>query len=133
MSGYRKRWTVEHGEDGLRPKFAVYKRADRFDPDGVRAVRRIDGPVDAFTRRARIGEGGEFVFVLRPHSDEAAWTALLRYAELVRARAPRLAADIEERLRDIYVDQQWEPARASPSNPDTAGAWYASTEPGSHA
>ncbi len=98
---FRNRWTHDHGADGLRSRFAVYKKADR-----TAHACHVYGGTDLLPTRARVGEDGEFVFVMRPHSDEAAWTALLRYAELVRARAPQLAADIEERLQAIYVEQQ---------------------------
>lgn len=76
-----RRWTGEHGKDGLRDKFAVYK--------GARLI----------------GQDGEFVFVLRPETDREAWMALDSYAGHVRQRAPQLATDIRARLADIQKEQ----------------------------
>ncbi len=93
---FRDQWTDEHGVDGLHGKFAVYKRALRAD--------RGYG-VDAFTSADRIGEDGEFVFVLRPHSDQAAYEALLQYAYRVASRAPQLAEDIRAQLAQVRLAQ----------------------------
>ncbi len=90
---YRDRWTDEHGADGLRPKFAVYKVSAR-EP-------MARGTVDAFPSYERIGEDGEFVFVLRPESDRAAAVALAYYAEAAMSRSPQLTADITAKLLRI--------------------------------
>ncbi len=88
-------WTNEHGEDGLRDKFSVYKTKD-----GERLYR---GAYTAFSPGDRIGADGEFVFVLRPETDLEAWTALWDYAAAVEFRAPQLTRDIQGRLSEIAV------------------------------
>ena len=95
---YRDQWTDEHGADGLRAKFVVYKRSDRV----------TNGPclADVFHAEERIGEDGEFIFVLRPESDHEAWVALGVYAHQVEGRAPQLAHDIRTHLERIYQNQE---------------------------
>lgn len=88
-----RKWTDEHGEDGLRDKFAVYKSAD------VTSSGRAN--YDAYHQAARVGADGEFVFVLRPETDWAAFYALTPYAAEVRERAPQLAYDIDIHLLRI--------------------------------
>lgn len=87
-------WTDEHGEDGLRHKFDVYKPRDRCSND-----RLI--PSNAYNQEDRIGADGEFVFVLRPETDKEAWFVLDEYASRVRPRSPQLAEDIQRELRRI--------------------------------
>lgn len=92
---YRKSWTDDHGGDGLRPKFRVYKPRD-----GVRLAQATAVP-----NESHIGEDGEFIFVLRPESDLAAWLALRVYAREVRLRSPQLADDIDGQLDRILAAQ----------------------------
>lgn len=87
----RQGWTDDHGADGLRPKFATYKLVDRGAPLPP-AKHELDPD--------------EFVFVLRPESDEAAVHALHRYAEAVGRRAPQLARDIRTKLRAIEINNE---------------------------
>lgn len=93
---HRDQWTDEHGADGLRAKFAVFKPAD---------ARRLLTAV-VVPEAALIGEDGEFIFVLRPESDYAAWIALGVYAHQVTDRSPQLAADIRDQLDRIYQNQE---------------------------
>ncbi len=94
---YRDKWTDEHGEDGLREKFAVYKCDDRLsEPSDT---------IDMYVKEDRIGVTGEFTFVLRPESDHAAWVAMNCYADCVEHRAPKLAEDIRTQLRRIKLHQ----------------------------
>ena len=88
-------WTDEHGADGLRDKFHTYK------PKDVVVVKGSTCP--AYKPGSRLGADGEFVFVLRPEYDLAAWLALREYAHEVEHRAPQLAADIREMLRIIRI------------------------------
>lgn len=71
-------WVSGHGPDELYAKFEV--------------IRVKTGE--------SIGED-EFVFVLRPERDEAAWVALRSYAWAVHGRSPKLSAAITERLNAI--------------------------------
>jgi len=98
---YRDQWIDEHGADGLRAKFAVYKTADRIQWDALGESYR-----DEFASSKRIGEDGEFVFVLRPESDHGAWVALGVYAHQVEARSPQLAAGIRAQLQRIFENQE---------------------------
>ncbi len=100
MPDFRKQWSDDHGADGLRDKFAVYKASDRepypsSHADEYHPGDRVGGP----------GPDDEFVMVLRPSSDAAAWSALLHYARAVKGRSPQLAADIRERLHAIMGEQ----------------------------
>ncbi len=100
MSDYRDIWTHDHGADGLRDdKFAVYKYDDRHDEPS--------DTIDIYLKEDRIGTTGEFIFTLRPESDEAAWYALSLYAKSVEHRAPQLALDIRTKLRRIKVHQDF--------------------------
>lgn len=91
-----RKWTEDHGEDGLRHKFDVYK---------PRHGERLDNGDMAYPASERLGADGEFFLVLCPECDHAAWLALQHYAEAVRYRAPRLAADIETQLARIAEAQ----------------------------
>jgi hypothetical protein len=86
------RWNEDHGDDGLRRKFDVYKHKDAL----VRGQANIMYPTDAL-----LGTDGEFIFVLRPETDYEAVCALLMYSLLVKGRAPQLAADINTELDRI--------------------------------
>ncbi len=104
MSAHRRRWSDDHGKLGLRDKFSVYKTKDR--------ARLPNETRDSYRPSARIGGPGpddEFVFVLRPETDRAAWVALDEYASRVYSRDPKLAYDIRERLADIYRRNQEAP------------------------
>lgn len=76
-------WTDEHGPDRLYHKFNVYK------PSGERIE-------------------GEFVFVLRPETDEAAVVALTAYVVAVRGRSPRLADQLNEQIDRIVRENRGE-------------------------
>lgn len=92
-----RRWTDDHGADGVRRKFDVYKPRDGQVVD-------CDNRFDAGTvylHEDRIGADGEFVVVLRPETDEAACMALREYALEVIWRAPQFAADIITKLEEI--------------------------------
>jgi hypothetical protein len=89
-----RRWTKDHGADGLRLKFHVYKARDRSS-----------SYPDVHPTESRIGWDGEFVFVLRPETDEAAWDTLFDYANYVRHRAPQLYDDIMAQLSRIGAAQ----------------------------
>lgn len=93
-----RRWTEEHGEDGLRDKFSVYKTKD-ITPSGKYP------DLGTVVFEDRIGADGEFIFVLRPETDCAAWGALADYAKRVRSRAPKLASDIERELLRIHSEE----------------------------
>lgn len=90
-------WTNEHGNDGLRRKFDVYKPRTDVAPPGT--------GYSMYPQNERLGADGEFVFVLRPEVDREAWYALHQYAHFVAERAPQLAADIREQLHRILVAQ----------------------------
>lgn len=88
-----RRWTNDHGADGVRRKFDVYKPAHAlmgYGPD-----------MAAYLQSDRIGADGEFVVVLRPETDLAAWLALREYAHEVGACAPQFARDIIAKLDEI--------------------------------
>lgn len=98
---YRDIWTDEHGEDGLREKFSVYKTCDR---DYIKAGFGI-GEAHLYAADALVGATGEFMFVLRPESDEAAWISVNCYADCVEHRSPKLAEDIRAQVRRIKLHQ----------------------------
>lgn len=106
-----RQWTDKHGEDGLRAKFVVFKPRDGYHSTFYGGIERGHEPGVTFPAAAEIGADGEFVFVLRPETDEAAYHSLLEYARAVQDRAPRLAADIRSRLRQIHCSQATEPER----------------------
>lgn len=81
--GEEPQWSDNHGPDEFYDKFRVYRVSTGEE------ISRTD----------------EFVFVLRPESDEAAWFALQTYAHAAAHRSPELAAAINDRLRAIYVRQ----------------------------
>ncbi len=96
-----RQWTDNHGEDGLRAKFAVYKPKDR-----LMALLNPAADIHSYLGAHEIGADGEFVFVMRPETDEAAYYALLQYADACEYRAPKLAADIRSRLRSIHCSRE---------------------------
>lgn len=88
----------EHGPDKLYDKFVVCKsKHATIDPDmGCVLV-----PIDK-----RLGAGKEFLFVLRPETDDdAAIAALHTYAEICERTYPGLAHDIREQLLRISNDE----------------------------
>lgn len=91
------RWTDNHGPDELYDKFAVYKAGKEWsDVPGL----------DLFHTTDRLGQDGEFIFVLRPETDREAFMALKEYVHLVRRRNPQLAFDINNQLGRIYDKEQ---------------------------
>lgn len=97
------RWTTAYSADGLRDKFSVYKTA-HAKVTGVTDIFDEFCPTGHFyAARDRVGADGEFVFVLRPETDKAAWEALNIYASAVRHSAPKLGDDINAHLRRIYL------------------------------
>jgi hypothetical protein len=74
------RWNEDHGPDGLYDKFEVRPRRH---PERT------------------LGADGEFVFVLRPERDRAAWVALREYAHEVEYRSPNLARQLREHVDRI--------------------------------
>lgn len=86
----------EFDDEGLRRAYDVYK------PRDGRPHSSISGEV-VYPDDKRIGADGEFIFVLRPESDLAAWLALRDYAQRVQYPAPQLAADIRAELHRIRV------------------------------
>lgn len=94
----RTRWTNDRGADGLRDKFHVYSAAD--------AMPWHQGEFTGYSTDRRLGATGEFVFVLRPESDEAAYWALREYAIGMKHRSPRLAKDIHAQLDRIVGAQR---------------------------
>lgn len=108
MSAHRTQWSDEHGDDGLRDKFSVYKTADATHDIYVDTSTTLD----VFDSDGRVGTSAprspsdEFVFVLRPESDEAAWLALQEYAARVTKRSPLLAHQLREQLVRIYRNQE---------------------------
>lgn len=87
----------EHGPDVLYDKFLVAKMKNVYgDGDELIVLEqdRINPP------------GGEFVFVLRPETDDqAAIAALWTYAVVCEATYPGLALDIREQLTRIVGDE----------------------------
>lgn len=82
-----RRWTRDHGRDELYDKFVVAKRKD---------IRILTGAGCVVPNDKRIGADGEFVFVLRPETDFAAWLALVVYAGAMRTGGyPNLAREID--------------------------------------
>lgn len=90
-------------DDGLYRKFDIYKPRDgrTIAPIAVEDQRGSAQTYVSYPSADRIGANGEFVFVLRPETDDEAWRALDMYANEVHRRAPRLALDIRERLAAI--------------------------------
>ena len=77
----QNRWTDKHGPDKLYDKFRVLQISQgKFLPDD------------------------EFVIVLRPERDRAAYQALRRYADCVRGRSPNLAVEIHAKLDKVRDD-----------------------------
>lgn len=89
------RWTKEHGADGLRDKFSVYKTKDR-----QRSVILGD---HVYRAQDRLPDD-EFVFTMRPETDAEAWRALHLYADVVEHRQPKLAEDIRTELDRIETN-----------------------------
>lgn len=109
-----KQWTDKHGEDGLRAKFIIFKPRDELAPTGSRYEREslsAEPSIVMFDKTDAVGADGEFVFVLRPETDFAAYSALWDYADATAHRAPKLAADIREQLERIRGE------RAAPLEP----------------
>lgn len=79
MTGWRTRWSNEHGEDGLRQKFTVIQNSTGQEITGT----------------------DELVIVLRPEGDKSAWRCLRDYALMVRRRSPQLSNDLIDRLKEI--------------------------------
>lgn len=76
----------EHGPDELYDKFKVYR---------------------AKTGKELTGRG-EFIFVLRPETnDDAAVAALHEYARVCKDTYPSLSTAIERRLADIEQSVEW--------------------------
>lgn len=101
-----RKWTDEHGEDGLRRKFDVYKPKDEVSDFVYASYRGGNAEIDdaaIYYKQDRLGADGEFIFVLRPETDETAWWALMLYANQsdVQSRSPQLAEDIRRELRRI--------------------------------
>lgn len=95
MAEYR--WTDNHGPDELYDKFAVYKAGKEWsDVPGL----------DLFHTADRLGQDGEFIFVLRPETDREACEALKRYVHLVAHRAPKLAQTISAQLTRIRTKER---------------------------
>lgn len=90
----RRQWTSDHGTNGIRDKFRVYKPCDARELFAA----------DIVPHDARLGADGEFVFVLRPETDEEAAMALCYYAGLVCERAPVLSDSILQRVSAIAAD-----------------------------
>lgn len=114
-------WTDDHGEDGLRRKFDVYKPRDRRDDIALTSCQgcngtpcpgicpfspQYSGPLWSYRQSDRIGADGEFIFVLRPESDQIAWYLMCLYAERVAYRAPKLADDIKRELHKIRLKNE---------------------------
>lgn len=99
-----RRWTNNHGVNGLRDKFRVYKGRDcaldfSRDPQGTHC----------YMPEHRLGADGELLFVLRPETDKLAWDALCVYFSAVRTRDPQLADQIRAELDRIYaVNHEYE-------------------------
>lgn len=87
----KRRWTDDHGADGLRAKFRVYKPRDAVEL----AVSTV------VPAHAHIGDDGEFIFVLRPETDLAAYMALREYVAVVSDSRPQLASDMRDELNRI--------------------------------
>lgn len=78
----------QHGPDKLYEKFHVYKTKECL-------TGTLDKPWVVYDSRTRLGDDGEFVFVLRPETnDKAAQEALLQYARVCEHSYPGLAAAI---------------------------------------
>jgi hypothetical protein len=89
-------WNDEHGPDRLYDKFTVVPTKHVWHGDPLTEEKVFDS-------QSRLGEDGEFVFVLRPERDLAAWIALMAYARSVEHRAPNLAEQIETKLIEIQA------------------------------
>lgn len=84
----KHRWNDNHGPDRLMdpPKFTVTK-----------------------TRNGeRIGDDGEFFFVLRPERDREGWRALVDYSYYVEHRSPNMARELRSKLFKIGDEQLYE-------------------------
>lgn len=90
----RTRWTDDHGDKPLGTKFHVYCAGDRHEGTLI-------DPSSEYFDSKRLGATGEFVFVLRPESDAAAWLALREYMHDVAWRDPELSAALREQLDRI--------------------------------
>lgn len=85
----------EHGPDELYEKFHVYKAKECL-------TGTLDKPWVVYDSRTRKGADGEFVFVLRPETnDKAAQLALAEYARCCEGSYPELSASIVRELTRI--------------------------------
>lgn len=91
----------EHGPDELYDKFHVYKTkslivTEEYDKG------QVNGDLNAFDKNDRLGNNGEFIFVLRPETnDKAAQEALETYARMCEFSYPELSAQIVSRLTQL--------------------------------
>lgn len=84
----------EHGPDELYDKFHVYK-AKHVTKDPTYLVNQ-------YPKVSRLGADGEFIFVLRPETnDKAAQNALAEYARSCEGSYPELSASIVRELTRI--------------------------------
>lgn len=82
-----------HGPDKLYDKFHVYKSKSEV---------QADEQLNAYDKSDRLGHDGEFIFVLRPESnDPAAIAALLEYARACEGSYPELSRQIVRELTRI--------------------------------
>jgi hypothetical protein len=89
----------EHGPDELYEKFHVYKakHAEEVRDDSGNLMERL-----GYAWGSRLGADGEFVFVLRPETnDKAAQAALAEYARCCEGSYPGLSASIVRELTRI--------------------------------
>lgn len=94
----------EHGPDELYEKFHVYKPRDgrTICPVAIEDRRGGAPTYPSYPDVDRLGADGEFVFVLRPESnDKAAQAALAEYARCCEGSYPGLAAGIVRELTRI--------------------------------
>lgn len=83
----------EHGPDELYDKFHVYK---------TKSLIEGDEELNAYDKNDRLGNNGEFIFVLRPETnDRAAIEALETYARVCEFSYPELSVEIVQRLTEI--------------------------------
>lgn len=89
-----RKWTDDHGDDGLRNKFVVYKPRDATTL----------AQADVIQHDKKLGADGEFIFVLRPETDRVAVLALTYYVEYIAASLPKLADEIMTELERIETN-----------------------------
>lgn len=88
----------QHGPDKLYEKFHVYKAKEAREQH-----LSSHNPVEmVYDSRTRLGADGEFVFVLRPETnDKAAQLALAEYARCCEGSYPELSQGIVRELTRI--------------------------------